>query len=150
MKCDIGLKWVKLRQNGICSEMISFLEAFLSHRKQRIVLNGQCSSWADIHAGVQQGSILGPLLILIYINDLSNDIKSKCKLFADDIYLLSIVHDIDTSANDLNHDLEKISEWAFQWKMTFYQDPTKQAQEIIFSRKKLFLFIHLSILIRLR
>ena len=79
---------------------------------------------------------MGPLLFLIYVNDLTNDIKSKCKLFADDTSLFSVVHDIDTSANDLNHDLEKISEWAFQWKMNFNPDHTKQAQEVIFSRKK--------------
>ena len=58
-----------------------------SDRKQRVVLNGQCSPWADIHAGVSQGSILGPLLFFIYINDLSSDTKSKCKLFADDTSL---------------------------------------------------------------
>ena len=137
----------KLRQNGICGEMINILEDFLSDRKQRVVLNGQCSSWADIHAGVPQGSILGPLLFLIYIKDFSNNIKSKCKLFADDTSLFSVVHDIETSANDLNYDLEKISEWAFQWKIKFNPDHTKQAQEITFSRKKRFLFTQLSILI---
>ena len=63
-------------------------------------------------------------------------IKSKCKLFADDAYFFSEVHEIDTSANDLNHDLEKISEWAFQWKIKFNPDPTKQAQEITFGKKK--------------
>ena len=77
---------------------------------------------------------MGPLLFLIYVNDLTNDIKSKCKLFADDTSLISLVHDIDPSASDLNHDLEKISEWFFQWKMKFNPDHTKQAQEIIFSR----------------
>ena len=96
--------------------MTSILEDFLSDRKKRAILNYQCSSWADIHAGVQQGSILGPLLFFIHINDLSNDIKSKCILFADDTSLFSGAHGIDTSANDLNHDIEKISEWAFQWK----------------------------------
>ena len=126
----------KLRQNAILGEMISILEDFLSDRKQRVILNGQCSSWAYIHARFPQGSILGPLSFLIYINDLSNDIKSKCKLFADDKSLFSVVHDIDTSANDLNHDLERISEWTFQWKINFNLDPTKQVQEIIFSRKK--------------
>ena len=65
----------------------------------------------------------------IYINDLTNDIKSKCKLVAHDTFLFSVVHDIDTSGNDLNHDLEKISEWAFQWKINFNPDPTKQVQE---------------------
>ena len=114
----------KVRQNGICGEITNILEGFLSGRKQRVVLNGQCSSWADIHVGVPQGSILGPLLFFIYMNDLSNDIKSKCKLFTDDTSFFSVVHDFDTSANDLNHDLEKISEWAFQWKLNFNRDPT--------------------------
>ena len=76
------------------------------------------------------------LLFLIYINDLLNDIKSKCKLFSDDTSLFFVVHDIDTSPNDLNHDLEKTSEWAFQWKRKFNADPTKQAEEIISARKK--------------
>ena len=95
-----------------------------------------CSSWADVSAGVPQGSILGPLLFLIYINDLSDGLKSECKLFADGTSLFSVVHDINTSASDLNTDLETIGNWAFQWKMNFNPDPNKQAQEIIFSRKK--------------
>ena len=77
----------------------------------------------------------------IYINDLSNDIKSKCKLFADDTSLFSVDYDIGTSANDLNHDLEKNSEWAFQWELKFHPDSTKQAQGILFNRKKT-VFIH--------
>ena len=99
-----------MHQNGINGEMINILEEFLSDRKQRVVLNGQYSSWTDIRAGLPQESILGLLLFSIYINDLLNDIKSKCKLFADDTSLFSVVHVIDTSANDLTYDLEKISE----------------------------------------
>ena len=78
-----------------------------------------------------------PSLFLIYINDLSNGSKSKCKLFADDTSLFSVVHDIDTCINDLNHDLEKNSERAFQLKMNFDPDHTKQTQEIIFIMKKI-------------
>ena len=107
----------------------------MTNRKQRVVLNGQCS-WVDIQAGVLQGSILGPLLSLKHVNDLPNGLKSKCKLFADDTSLFSVVHDISTSASDINNDLTLISNWAFQWKMSFNPDPSKQAQEIIFSRKK--------------
>ena len=85
--------------------MINILEDFQSDSKQRVVLNGQWSSWTDdIPACVQQGSILGPLLFFIYIKDLLNDIKSKCNLFADGTSLFSVVYDIDTSANDFNHD----------------------------------------------
>ena len=57
-------------------------------------------------------------------------------MFAHDTSLFSVVHDIDTSVNDLNHDLEKISEWTFQWKMRFNPDLNKQTQEIIFNMKK--------------
>ena len=72
------------------------IKNFLCDRKQRVVLNGLCSSWADIRTGVLQGSILGSLLFFIYINDLSNDIKSKCKLFSRHTFLFSVVRDIDT------------------------------------------------------
>ena len=86
-------------------------------------------------AGFPQGSILGPLLFLIYINDLSNGVSSNCKLFADDTSLFSVVNDIQSSAATLRNDLTVISNWAFQWKMIFNPDLTKQAQEVIFSRK---------------
>ena len=108
---------------------------FLSCRNQRVLLNGQHSAWADVKACVPQGSILSPLLFLIYINDLSNGLNSNVKLFADDASLFSLVHNITNSANLLNSDLSKISAWALQWKMSFNPDPTKQAQEIIFIRK---------------
>ena len=74
----------KLRQSGISGDIISILRDFLRNRKQRVVLNGQCLSWAYVSAGVPQGPILGPLLFLIYINDLSDGLKKKCKLFADE------------------------------------------------------------------
>ena len=77
----------KLKQNGISGKLLNLIKDFLKNRKQRVVLNGQFSSWADIDAGVCQGSILGPLLFLIYINDLTNVLSSSAKLFADDISL---------------------------------------------------------------
>ena len=78
---------------------------------------------------------MGPLLFLIYINDLADGLSSNAKLFPDDTSLFSVVHDVDTSANELNNDLYQINKWAFQWKMNFNPDPSKQAHEIIFSRK---------------
>ena len=107
---------------------------FLSSRAQRVILNCQYSSWAKVKAGAPLGSVLRPLLFLIYINDLSEELASNPKLFADDTTLLSGVKNVDASNVGLNNDLKKIGEWAFQWKVNFNPDPTKQAQELIFSR----------------
>ena len=74
-------------------------------------------------------------MFLIYINDLSENLASNPKLFTDNTSFFSVVKNVDVSNIDLNNDLKKIGEWAFQWKMNFNPDPTKQAQELIFSRK---------------
>ena len=126
----------KLNQNGISGNLLNTVTDFLNYRKQRVSLNGQFSSWTSIEAGVPQGSILGPLLFLIFINDLSDDLMSNVKLFADDTSLFSVVHNVNTSSTNLNNDFRKISDWAIQWKMSFNPDPSKQAQEVIFSRKR--------------
>ena len=111
---------------------VLLLENYLSNRHQRVVLNGQISKWAYIQAGVPQGSVLGPLLFLIYINDLPDGLKSIAKLFANDTSLFSVVKDVTKSCFDLNCDLSKINDWAYQ---CFNPDPNKQATEVIFSHK---------------
>ena len=125
----------KLKQNGIWGNLSSTLTDFLEVRKQRVVLNGQLSSWPNIETGVPQGSILGPLLFSIYINDLSDGLTTNVRLFADDVSLFFVVDNINLSATNLNSDLTKINDWTNQWKMTFNLDPNKQAQEVIFSGK---------------
>ena len=119
---------------------LKLLVNFLQNRHQRVLLNGQCSSWAPVFAGVPQGSVLGPLFFLIFINDLTKDISSNNKLFADDTSIFSAVNDIDVSKHELNSDLRKISIWANHWKMPFNSDDSKQAQEVIFSKKHQKLF----------
>ena len=109
---------------------------YLEDRKQRVVLNGQNSSWKNILAGVPQGSILGPILFLIYINDLPNGIKSIFKIFVDDTSLFLILKDKNCSTVELKNDLRIISNCAFQCKMLFNTDPNKQAEEILFSKKQ--------------
>ena len=99
----------KLKQNGISGNLLNLLCDFLRNRKQRVLLNGQISDWSDVRAGVPQGSMLGPLLFLIYINDLSEGLPSNAKLFADDTSLFSVIHDSNTSALELNSDLKKIN-----------------------------------------
>ena len=125
----------KLEQNGISGKLHKLLHDFLVNRKQMVVFNGQVSSWSNVKAGVPQGSILSPLLFLIYINELPKGLSSNAKLFADDISLFFVIHDSTTMRNELNDDLVKISNWAYQWKMNFNTDPNKQPEEVIFSRK---------------
>ena len=96
---------------------------------------GQSTKWSQIKAGVPQGSIVGPLLFLVYINDLLEDLTTSAKLFADDTSLFLVVHDSAASSAFLNDDLLKISRWAYQWKKIFNPGVSKQAQEIVFSRK---------------
>ena len=93
---------------------MNLLRDFVSCRKQGVVLNGQHSSSDNVTAGVPQGSILGPLLFPIYVNDLPNNLSSNCKLFADDTSLFSVVNNIHTSAATLSQDLKRITNWAFQ------------------------------------
>ena len=89
---------------------------------QRVVLNGQFSSWADVNAGVTLESILWPLLFLLYVNDLTNDLLSSAKFLADDTSLFSVVFIVDASANELNDYLAKVQDWALQCKMSFNSD----------------------------
>ena len=72
---------------------------------------------------------------MVYINDFSIGPKSNPKLFADDTSFRSVIHDANSSQIDLNEDLHKINNWAYQWKMNFNPDSSKKAQEVIFSRK---------------
>ena len=137
----------KLKQNRISSSLLNITTDFLSLRKQGVVLNGQHSTWVNIEAGVPQGSILGLLFFLIYINDLSDDLTSNPKLLVDGT-LFSVVKNISSAIANLNSDLSKISDWAFQWKMHFNPDPNKQAQEVIISRKVTKLIIHHYFLIK--
>ena len=115
--------------------MLCFLMYFLKNREQRVVLKGQFSFWKKVNAGVPQGLILGPLLLLIYINDLPYGLQTNLKLFVDDTSLFSTGQDITTSTVSLNNDLTKVSEWTVQWKMNFNPDPSIQAQELLFSQK---------------
>ena len=140
----------KLESLGISRKLPNLFRSFLNDRHQRVVLNCQLSGWAPILAGFPHGPILGPLLFLIYINDLPDNLNSLIKLFADDTSLFSTVHDPNHSAKVLNDDLNKISEWAYKWKMLFNPDLTKQAQEVIFSRKNIKTDNPIVYLIRLR
>ena len=89
----------------------------LQKRKQRVDLNGQISEWREIISGLYQGLVLGSLLFLKYMNGCPDGITSLCEMFADDTFLFSKVRNIDKYIYELNADLEKISQWAYQLKM---------------------------------
>ena len=121
--------------HGIDGNFLKLVESFLSNRYQCLVLIGQASSQADVKAGVLEGSILGPLLFVIYISGLSENLESTVKLFADNKSISHIFHDPNASHEILNNDLTRLLEWAYRWKTSFSLDPSKQAQEMLFSIK---------------
>ena len=108
----------------------------MTNRQQRVLINRQTSKWTNILARVPQGSVLGSLLFLIYINDLPDSLKSICKIFADDTSLHSNINDIDTSNIEIKNDLVKISRWAYQCKISFSPGINNQATEVCFSQRR--------------
>ena len=128
--------YYKLRCNGIHGHLANFFRNYLSDRYQRVVLNGKESNWKNIESGVPQGSVLGPLLFLVFINDLPENLLSTMKLFADDSSIFTQVTDVTQTQTILERDLKTISEWGHQWKMVFNPDLSKQAVEVIFSVKR--------------
>ena len=123
----------KLQSVGISGSLLQWFTDYLYNRKQRVVIPGVSSNWSSVEAGVPQGSILGPLLFLLYINDIVEDINSSIRLFADDTTLYIIVDNPLHAANQLNSDLSKIHQWATKWLVTF--NPSK-SESVIFSRKR--------------
>ena len=99
----------KLSRIGITGGLLDWFRHYLENRQQRVVINGQFSSWASVLAGVPQGSVLGPLLFLIYINDITNTVQSsEVRLFADDTILYLYIDNPVQSAQALNDDLSRI------------------------------------------
>ena len=128
----------KLWVNGIRGSLLSWFDSYLNNRKQFTVINGYKSNIKSIEAGVPQGSVLGPLLFLVYINDIVEDIQCNIKLFADDTSLYVIIDDPFLSTNMLNDDLDLITKWAETWKVDF--NP-KKTESVIFSRKRNLVFM---------
>ena len=109
----------KLKQGGINATLLQWLSNYLSVWKERVLVPGGNSDWFPVEAGVPQGSILGPLLFLIYINDIVVDINSSVRLFADDTSLYLIVDNPAEAARCINSDLERMHQWAELWLVKF-------------------------------
>ena len=115
---------LQLENHGICGRIGAWIQDWLTERQQRVILNGKKSAWATVLSGVPQGSVLGPLLFLIFINTIENNIDSKVLKFADDMKVFRVIggnHDEDT----LQIDLDRLVEWSRKWQMNFNFDKCK-------------------------
>ena len=111
----------KLQHYGIQGQTLQWITSFLSNRSQRVIVDGESSDEAPVVSGVPQGTVLGPLLFLCFINDLPECVDSSTRLFADDCAIYrEIVHESDTTK--LQEDLNKLSQWETKWGMSFHPD----------------------------
>ena len=122
----------KLKQINIKGKPLNLLKSYLNNRKAKTVVDGAESSEQPVDAGVPQGSRLGPLLFILFINDIINDLESTPHIFADDTTLITTGDNALETSNLLNRDLKKVSAWATKWKVTFNAGKTK---DLIFSKK---------------
>ncbi len=123
----------KLQQSGITGKLLNWLRNYLEDRKQCVVLNGMKSEPKSINAGVPQGSILGPIMFLIYANDIPTILESSTKLYADDTSLYVSDKDPNTANEKLSADLERLSAWSKKWKVIMNPEKTER---MIISRKR--------------
>ena len=103
---------------GVQNSNLKWVINFLKNRSQRVVLNGEYSEWVDVKSGVPQGTILGPIIFLCFINDISYNIVSTIRLYADDCILYRPIHSIE-DCNILQKDLETLDKWANSWLLDF-------------------------------
>ena len=116
----------KLKLNGITGNLLQWFESYLTNRQQCVRIGSNVSSLRTIEAGVPQGSVLGPLLFLIFINDLVTKIEfSNIRLFADDTCIFLSGENMDDVATKLNNDLKNIEEWSQNWLVEFSASKTK-------------------------
>jgi hypothetical protein len=111
----------KLKAHGIEGELSKWIENWLGDRRQRVVIGGEYSQWGKVKSGVPQGSVLGPILFIIFINDIDEGLVSKITKFADDCKLCKSISNTE-DVNILRQDLEKLSKWAKDWQMEFNVD----------------------------
>ena len=108
----------KLFSYGIGGKTLKWIDSFLCFRKQRVVVNGVKSDWAPVLSGVPQGTVLGPLLFSLYINDISSDIESEIRLFADDCVCYRKIKDEEDTIK-LQRDIDRLVSGARKWGMRF-------------------------------
>ena len=116
---------LKLERYGIKGDLLKWMESYLTDREQRVVIKDAFLSKSKLKAGVPQGSVLGPLLFLIFINDIADDMLGLCRLFADDTSIRQKSYEIDSLKNMVHIDLNNISEWAHKWLVKMNPNKTE-------------------------
>ena len=111
----------KIKSFGIDGHVISWLEDFLKNRQQCVSINSKSSSWKNVDSGVPQGSVLGPVMFILYVNDIPEHVKSLVKIFADDTKLYGSA----SNYTELQNDLDSLVKWAKDWELTFNVDKCK-------------------------
>ena len=114
----------KLKSHGIQGDVLRWVENWLHNRKQRVVINGKASKWTNVTSGVPQGSVLGPVLFLVYINDIDEGVTSIISKFADDTKIANSVAS-NEQVIEIQQNLDKLSEWGQTWQMKFNADKCK-------------------------
>ena len=114
----------KLQGYGITNQALDWIGNFLHGRRQKVKVNGEESKWADVLSGVPQGSVLGPVLFVCYINDLPDEIHTNVKLFADDTKIYADVSKKNGS-EELQEDITRLDEWASKWQLSFNSSKCK-------------------------
>lgn len=111
-------RWLllKIHDYGIRGRLYEWIKTFLTERKQRVVVNGECSDWVNVTSSVPQGTVTCPLWFLIFINDLPHGITSKIRLFADDCVMYRTIKG-PSDADQLQQDLHRLTEWQNRWQM---------------------------------
>jgi len=110
---------LKVKNHGIDGDVLRWIELWLSDRMQQVVINGAASGWTNsVISGVPQGSVLGPTLFLIYINDIDEAVTSLITKFADDTKLYKMIKTVE-DAISLQEDLHRVLQWSKDWMMLF-------------------------------
>ena len=108
----------KLHNIGIRGAVHAWISSFLSNRRQRVILRNGTSKWARVTSGVPQGSILGPVLFLLYVNDLPDTVTATAKMFADDTKVYRRIQ-TRSDCQELQNDLNRLAAWSKQWLLNF-------------------------------
>ena len=111
----------KIKSYGIKGNVLNWITDFLAERKQRVCVNGKLSEWKNVTSGVTQGSVLGPLLFVIYINDLEDSVNCGVKLYADDTKIFAVVNS-DLESENFQKQIDSLTRWSETWKLHFHPD----------------------------